>query len=77
MGSGRVGDLPNARSPLQCECQSTAQGSLCVVLYCTLESFVDYFFFSEMRIFHFDFLGLCSKDFGVIQTEIGKQTDPS
>lgn len=38
----------------------------------TLESFLDYFFFCEMSICHFDFLGLCSKDFGIIQTEIGK-----
>lgn len=56
----------------QCEYQTTAQGSLDLGLYCTLESFPEYFFFSEMSIFHFDFLGLCSKDFGIIQTETGR-----
>lgn len=72
MGSGGVGDLPNARSPLQCECQTTSQGSLCMDLFCTLESFLDYFFFREMSICHSDFLGLCLKDFGIIRSEIGK-----
>lgn len=59
-----VADYGNCQTFCQCEHQTTAQGSLYVGLYGTLETFPEFFLFSEMSILHSDFFGLCSKGFG-------------
>lgn len=70
-----TGQMLEAFCCCECQCQTAAQSSLYAGPYCTLESFLEYFFFfSELNIFHSDFLGLCSKDFGITQTESGKLT---
>lgn len=59
----------------RCEYQTTAQGSLCMGLCCTLESFPEYF--SLVKLVSSSLTSMGSNDFGIIQSETGKQTVPA